>query len=238
MYTVWIIVAVLFLFGALNGLRKGLIKSVFSTFALIAALVLAAWGGPYVAKFLVTTPVYATMCDKVENAMSDQLGEVTGAQEEVSGQISGQINAINALPLPEELKKGLIENNNSQIYEMLGIDQFTQYIARYICILIMNVLAYIVVFLLAYIVLKIIGLLLDDIAQLPVLSTLNRLGGLILGMINGVLAVWVMFVVITLFCTTDWGQEAYRQINASPVLTLVYDHNLLLDIIKNIGNTL
>ena len=229
MNIVLIITAVIFLFGALNGLRKGLIRTVFSTFALIASLVIAAYGGPYAAKFLKTTPFYEQMCGKVQGAITLEI------EEETTDQISGQIDTINQLPFPEEIKKGLIENNNSHIYEALGIDKFTQYMANYICMLIINVVSYILVFIIGYIVLRIIGLLLDGIADLPVIGGLNRLGGLILGMINGIAGIWVLFIIITIFCTTEWGIEAFRQINENQILTFIYNHNYLLGIIKNIG---
>lgn len=251
MNIVLIVTIGLLLFGALNGLRKGLIKTVFSTFALIAALVIAGFCGPYAAKFLKTTVVYDQLFYKVETSVESILMQDAGIRQDSAvigdmipqsemlnsafDDIGEQIEAINKLPFPDQIKNGLLDNNNYQIYDILGINKFVQYIANYICMLVINAIAYVGVFIISYIILKLIGLLMDGFSELPVLNGLNRTGGLILGMANGVMAIWFMFIVITLFCTSEWGTEAFRQINENVILSYIYNHNYLLSIIKNIG---
>lgn len=232
MNVVFIITLVLFLFGALNGLRKGLIRTVFSTFALIAALILAAYAGPNAAKFLKTTGFYDNICNKVESVISLEIGDA------VDTQVTKQVEAINQLPFPDGIKEGLIENNNKEIYNALGIDRFAQYVANYVAMLVVNVLSYILVFIVAYIVLKIVGWILENLAELPVLDGMNHIGGLILGSINGFVAIWVLYIIFTMFCTTSWGLAALQQIDESFILRFIYNHNYLLEIIKNIGKIL
>ena len=62
-----LIVAVLIvLASAFIGFGRGLIKSVFSTFALIVAIVLALQIMPYGTKFLKTTPLYTNINDSIQ----------------------------------------------------------------------------------------------------------------------------------------------------------------------------
>ncbi len=301
MNIVWIITAVIFIFSVLNGMRRGLIKTVFSTFTLIAALAIAAYGGPHAAKYLRTTPVYEYMHSSVAQGVSHLLtqgaeavfgaaplqtesgatvpdagfsqggvdagfdGE-TGADAGFDGEtgadagfdggtgasaggsaldfgaldalfsdIGSQIEAINALPFPEQIKKGLLDNNNYQIYDALGVSSFTQYITDYVCMIALNAASYVGLFIVAYVIIRLVGLMLNRLTKFPVLRGLNRTAGLILGALNGVMAVWFMFVVITLFCTSGWGSEALRQISENPFLSYLYNHNYLLTVIKDIG---
>ena len=158
--------------------------------------------------------------------------------EAVDEQVSKQMEAIEQLPFPDGIKDGLIENNNREIYDALGVDRFAQYVANYVAILVINVMSYVIVFVVAYVVLKIIEWMLEELAELPVLDGMNRVGGLILGIINGFVGIWVLYIIFTLFCTTEWGLAALRQINESRILSFVYNHNYLLEIIKNIGKIL
>jgi uncharacterized membrane protein required for colicin V production len=229
MNIILIITGVIILLGVLNGLRKGLISSVFSVFALFAAMALAAYGGPYAAKFLRTTAVYSTVYDTVETNISEKL------TIEMPTQTGEQIEAINQLPVPESIKKGLIENNNADIYQALGIDSFTAYMSDYISMLVINAIAYLLVFILAFIILKIICCMLNGLMELPILRGMNRLGGAIFGFCNSIMTIWLLFIVLTACSATTWGTQIMAQINDSQILTMMYDHNYLMNIIENIS---
>lgn len=228
MNIVFIAAVCILVFGMLNGLRKGLIRTVFSTFIIFAALAIAAYGSSYAAKFLKTTPLYNTVHTQIEGVINNEIQAGTD-------EVTGQIDAINNLPFPESIKKGLIENNNSKIYEALGIDEFAAYIADYISMVIMKAIAFAALFFLAFIILKIIELCLSAVASLPVLNGLNRAGGFIFGLVNGLMTIWFFFIIITIFAGTSWGMEIFRQINDSVLLSFIYNNNYLMAIIINIS---
>ena len=73
MNIVFIIVICLLIFAMLNGLRKGLIRTVFSTFIIFAALAVAAFGSSYAANFLQTTPLYNAVNQQVERVISSEI---------------------------------------------------------------------------------------------------------------------------------------------------------------------
>lgn len=234
MNIVFIIAAAIFIFGTLNGLRKGLIGAVFSTFILFAALAIAASTGQYAAKALKGTGIYDKIYQGVESTI---LSHSDDSSQEGSEEIpvSGQIEAINNLPLPESIRKGLIENNNTEIYNALGLNSFVAYVADYIAMMLLNAIGYILVFVVAYIILKLLGLLLNGVAHLPVLNGFNRLGGFLFGVCNGIMGIWLFFMIITAFGATGWGSYALEQINNNPILGFMYNHNYLVSVITNIG---
>ena len=227
MNIVFIIVICLLILAMLNGLRKGLIRTVFSTFIIFAALAVAAFGSSYAANFLQTTPLYNAVNQQVERVISSEIPDETA-------QVTEQIDAINNLPLPDGIKETLIENNNSKIYEAMGIDDFAAYISDYISMMILKAIAFVGIFILAFIILKIIEWCLEAAASLPVLHSLNRLGGLLFGAVNGLMTIWFFFIIVTIFASTQWGAEIFRQINESIILSFIYNNNYLLVIIMNI----
>lgn len=228
---VWIAAVVILLFGMFNGLRKGFVRAVFSTFIIFASLAIAAFASPYGAKLLKTTPVY--------DAIKTQVATVVTPEIEVpEDTVAGQIEAIKKLPFPESIKEHLIENNNGKIYDTLGITDFVAYVADYIAMVIIKAIAFVTLFILAFIILKMIELCLNAVVSLPVLHSLNRFGGFLFGAVNGMMTIWFFFIILTAFAGTSWGIEVFKQINDSVLLSFLYNHNYLMAIIFNLGKLL
>ena len=154
--------AILILSVIIGGVR-GFIKTFFSAFSVIIAIFLAVQIGPYLGKVMQKTPIYTSISESIEEKL-DARAEA-GAEK-----VSQQIEAINSYPLPDSLKEALIENNNNQIYEALGVNQFNQYVASYMACLIINALSFLIVLLFSFIILKIIEVSLDLISKLTVLN--------------------------------------------------------------------
>lgn len=91
-----------------------------------------------------------------------------------------------------------------------------------------NVVTYVIVFLAIHLALIILVHALDIISKLPVLNSLNKTGGAIIGLIQGFLLVWILCIILTVFAGTEFGAKALAEINASPVLSYLYQNNLLL----------
>ena len=70
------------------------------------------------------------------------------------------------------------------------------------------------------------------------LHGLNKLGGFLFGVLNGLMTIWFFFIIITAFGGTSWGMEVFRQINDSIFLSFLYNNNYLMAIIVNIGKIL
>ena len=66
------------------------------------------------------------------------------------------------------------------------------------------------------------------ISKLPVLNAINRFGGAVCGLIGGLVAVWIIFLLITMFIKTPLMQSAMEDIGKSQVLTFLYSHAPLI----------
>ena len=68
---------------------------------------------------------------------------------------------------------------------------------------------------------------LDLISRLPVLNGLNRLGGGAAGLLKGLIAVWILFAVMTMFISNPLAREGIRQINENVFLSILYKYNII-----------
>lgn len=221
----WLFILVIAILGlsALMGAKKGLIKTVFSLFSMIAAIILTIVFSPVVHDFMKgNEKINSYISEKVDLVL--ELSEVDKKAEE---------SVIEGIKLPDSIKQTLIENNTDQIYKALGVDTFSEYINQYLTAMIINAIAFIVTFLVIYIALLILSSTLDLISKLPVLNTINKTGGLLVGLARGLIMIWIFFVVITAFGGSVLGSQSLAMINDNEILKWIYDRNIFMSFISN-----
>lgn len=109
------------------------------------------------------------------------------AAEETEIQPAYQRNIIEGLKLPEQMKEVLLENNNSEIYYMLGVDRFFDYLGSYLATMVIRVFGTGILFAAVFLFFRIGAHWLNQIARLPIIWELNKLAGALLGAIAGLL---------------------------------------------------
>lgn len=224
--TNWMAVIVMILFGIsiFNGYRKGFFRLCVSFTVTILTIILVAILTPYageaIAKWTDIDEEIRGKC--MEVLMPEKIAEA----ENVS--LQEQIEMIEHAELPEFFRKVLLENNNSEVYALLGVERFADYIGSYIARLVINVVAFLVTFIMITIVVRMTLFTLDVVTKIPVVRGLNRWAGAGLGIVMGMILVWMFFMVITLFGHTSFGVECFRQIQSSRFLSELYQMNMIL----------
>lgn len=252
-----VIVLIIFALCILRGYRRGFVKSLASMASLVLSIILVNFATPYVSEFLQKqTPVYDYILKKCEDAFSvdnfgqtqnegqkddaqqaEGAGQTEGAQEEGIEQENTapawQEGVIDALPVPEVLKNLLKQNNTPQYYRQLAAKSFEEYVPRYMAGLILNICSFLATLVLVISFIWLAVMMLDMITSLPVIHGINQILGLALGFLQGLIIVWVALLIITIFSHTDAGRQLMRMITESPILSALYDHNILLDFLQN-----
>lgn len=225
-----IIVAVFLVFMAFNGYRRGGLRILISMVALVLTLILASLLTPTATKLLKDhTPLY--------NTINKQMVTFVGAKIDQSAQDKNeevQGIALEALPLPKSLTNVLIENNNDEAYNTLGVTDFASYTANSLTIILMNAIAYIGLFIIISIIFRVIMFVADIISKLPIINGINRFVGTILGVVQGILILWVLCIALTAFSGTAYGQKIFEMVNDSTFLTFIYNNNLLINIVTSL----
>lgn len=178
------------------------------------------------------------IADGPDKGGEESEGEEGGEEGDVLDQIDLprdlQQEAINAADLPDIFKNLLSVNNNSEIYEELGVQTFAQYVGSFFAKLIINIISYLGTFLIVTIILRAIIFALDIVAEIPVLGLINRLAGGVIGFAGALIIVWLLFVVVTLLYTTVIGKDIYEAIQGNGILKFLYDNNPIMKMAANI----
>jgi len=220
----WILVVVIALIALMGfiGYNKGLVKMVFSLASVIAALLIAALFSPIVSGIMMNSESIVGFIDeKVETIINFSSEEAEEADEEE------QKTLIESLPLPESIKESLLKNNTIENYASMQVDGFEEYVCRRITNVIVNAIAFVITLVVAIVALWFVCKTLNIIAKLPLLRQLNELGGFAVGIVEGVLIVWILFVVLTMFAGSEFGRDTMELIAENSLLDFLYKNNLV-----------
>lgn len=231
----WLDIVVIGIIGlnAFISYQRGFIKTLFKFVSLIVSVMVTMYVYPYVSQFLIhQTGVYASIKDGIIGLL-----KLEGAAE--TAQTTGdQINFISSLQIPEAFKHILVTNNNSEIYNLLDVSSIGDYIGGMIATLIINIIAFLGVFIIVSILLKVVINLVDLVSKLPVLNQINKLGGLIIGVIIGIVVVWFLSLVLSMFSANPGVAKVFETLEVSEVAKFFYDNNLLMKIVTNVSKSI
>lgn len=228
----WLEIAVaVYLIGMiLYGHYRGFIRLAVSLTALIITLAAAHIAMPYATNWLKNdTPVYEALKQGMEKAagLDRIMDDAPDEESQMATEKAAERAMIEKLDLPEQLKRMLVENNNHEVYEMIGVELFHDYISGYLADLVLRIVVFVAVFLVVFILLHVVVVWLDLIAKLPILSGLNQIAGAILGGVEAMIFIWIGCLIFTALSGTGIGSAIMRQVDASSWLSWIYDHNML-----------
>lgn len=205
------VIGVLALSG-LYGYKRGFVRIVLSMAAMLITFVLSA---------LLTVPISAMLAaatpidENIEKSVSGLVAE-NGVVDE---------KTISNLNLPDQIEEILIEGSRK------AATGFNEYIVSTVSNLILKAITFFVLIIVVYIIVRIVIYMLDFISRLPLINSINKTGGLAVGIAQGLLLVWIGCLVVTAFGDKAWAQEVFVQINANPLLTFIYNNNLIIFIV-------
>lgn len=225
-----IIVAVIILGYAFKGYKNGLILTVCSFVTIFIAVAVTQIVTPQISMLVASN-------ESIVTSLSNSVNDVVFSLEDEEVKESMPENdetLIDHLGIPKLMKEQLIRNNNQETYKDLGVNTLQDYISLYIAFSIINCVTYVIVFLVIFSLLKVIAHVLNIVSKLPVINTFNKLGGFAIGLAEGVLVTWVMFIVYIIIANTELGVTIYEQIEGCSWLAYLYDNNLILRVLSSI----
>ncbi len=159
--------------------------------------------------------------------------EEDGTQGSGVGQLTKieQTELIEHLPIPEALRDLLLDYNNDEGYRSLGVTGFADYLVHFLATVILNVIAFVAAVILVQILLHLVIGALDILAHIPLIGGLNRLLGLILGLVQALFFLWLFFLILSMTSATQWGLQLMDMVQSSQALSALYDSNLFLEIV-------
>ena len=222
----WIIIAVIAL-SAITAYFRGFLYTTFKTLSTIIAIYVSYLGYKPINSILRKTFLYSWLQKIATN-------NVNGLQEAMG--LNEQTNLIGtlSLPIPTNIKEGLIRNNNPEIYRLLGADNFKEYIGGYIANFYLSIIAFIILWCVVKAVLYLIGEGIHILAKLPVIRFADKWLGLAIGLIKGVIGIWISTIVMAFLVGLPKFQGLSVVLSQSTVGKWFYENNLILDIIDQL----
>jgi len=211
-----------------RGYRKGFFKSAASAIGIVLAVLLTAILYPGVNKLLCQ---YTVLDDVIEQKIIEKF-ELP--EEAKAATRSEEIDTIENLNLPDNVKDWLIANCNGETFLESGVDNVCSYIAKSLTAMVMRGISYVITFLVLMLLLHILIMVLDVANYIPIVKSINKAGGAIFGAGQGILIVWIFMGIVTLLSTFSWAYQIMQMIDESPLLAWFYKKDIFLKIIVDI----
>ena len=221
------IVALIAIFAfCYQGYSRGFVKEAVSLMFVVLTI-MAVWAiNPYVNEFLKEqTPIYEKIEERCKESVSEQLLKKESVDDSA---------LLEGLTLPESVKKALGENNNAQVYRYLAAETFAEYSAEYLAMMIVNGLSFLASYIVAAAAVRMVAHGLDVMSRLPVLNGVNHAAGAIVGLLKGLIVVWMALLVLTMFYNSSIGKECLVMVEKDPVLSVLYETDLFVQVFLSI----
>lgn len=202
------------------GFKRGLIGVAFKFISLIIAIVLALLLHGPVSNFIINN---TTIDEKIEEVISKNV-DFSKYENKSIDEISNENNNI-----PDVLFKQFKDSIQESIDSAKGNVQ--QAIVKKLSNSIINITIILILFILIKIILAIINLMADIISKLPVINQFNKLGGVIYGLIEGFLIIYILMAICLIIAPLIQATGIIEMINSSSIGKILYDNNILLKFI-------
>ncbi len=189
-----------------SGVKKGFVKSIFSSLSFILALALTVMTLNPVVDYVKETEFGKTVYEKTELTFIEENADNESA-EDGEEEMSFLSEIIDTDGIIEEATK--IQGN---ISKSLG-----DIVIRSICAL--------ALFVIYIILIKIAASILDATAKLPVLKTFNKIGGILAGAVNAYIFMAIFCCIIMLLMSTSFKDTVAAQLEASLFTSWFYSNN-------------
>ena len=207
------------------GMARGFIKTVLGFANFIIAIVLTNVLYPHASRFL-------RGIDGFYYSLRAAISTTLGLDELVAEGMGAAANeAIQSLPLPQVFRDYIAANNNPVVHTAVAATGAAEFIAGFIASIVINILSMLIVFALVYIGLIVLMRLLDLVAKLPVLNSLNKLLGGAVGAAWGLLLVWLVLGMAVLYFSVNTGFPMAETLEESVIAGFLHELNPALGMI-------
>lgn len=213
---------------AVIGLFKGFIMSVYKLVSYVVCIFLSIKLSPVLARLLQNTPIYESIKRAIVNNMEVWSRNALSSPQAAEAGARGAEQVLVTVPLPEMFRSSLLKNLPPPS-ELLDISSILDAVGHELAAMIISVLSLIVVFIVLKIVLALIGKLLNGVARLPVFKQVNKIGGLILGALQGILAVYILCAALMLFNSNPGFAPVFKGIESSLFASTFYSKNFIIN---------
>ena len=199
-----ILVVLLVVLGAFSGHKKGLVGILVGFAALILSIVLAFMFQSVVADAIYDTGLGQSVAGIAKNNMQDMMKNGENVDKSIYGKV---------------LSNTVTDDN---------LTVASENISRFV----MKGLSFIAIFLIVRIICYILQMILNVVFNLPILSTVNGIGGTVVGGLSVLIRIWIVLALISFVSPLPVFDSIVSYIDKTFLVKLLYNNNLLVAVVK------
>lgn len=206
------------------GYRAGFLRVVYSLFSWLLVLAFVTWATPYLAEFLESNTALQSVIEEKAKEVLEQNAE------DYRNERAEEVRDAE-LWIPQNIAEQITGLAGEVVDEVVQRSDICEEIAKSIAHFIIEGIAFFIALIIASIISHWIIRGLNLVSHLPVLHGVNKVLGGISGCFKGLVIVWLLFYIITLCGTSEFGTELLSYIKESPTLLFLYKNNILMQMI-------
>lgn len=205
-----LVVLAILLLCIFKGYKRGLTGSLIKIFSFLIAIVVA---------FTLFKPVSSIVVDNT-NYDEDLQSSIVQVFEKEKTEDKEESASPIVQYISDEVKGATEEKKNEIVTNA----------AQQLSIKIINVLVFIALFIITRVALIFVKALTNLITKLPLIKQCDKIGGVIYGLLQGLVIIFVSFTIITYIATITKNYALIEMINKSYISSILFKNNILLNI--------
>lgn len=202
-----IILIALLALGIFFGYRKGLVGIFIGVISLILSIILAFMLQGPVSEYLYTTPIG------------------TSIESSVTGFVEENINSNDSKENDNKFLQDIIQSATNS-------ENTVKEASKNITLFILKGITFVGIFILVRIICYILQMILNIVFDLPILSSVNKFGGIAINLLASLLKIWILLAAIQLISSVISIDFITNLINQSVLTKLLYENNILLNLLQ------
>lgn len=226
----WVLIIVLFVLAAsaILGYYKGVLRIAYSLAAWVIVLVFVTWATPYIDRILTEN---TSIDEKLLSYCEETLRQTADTQTDTGNVENESDLAELGVQLPGTVLDGILQKADDTADEFLEESGAYEKMAQGLAGFLMSGISFIIALVISWLIVGVLSQAIGIASKIPVIKGVNQLLGFLAGGIYGLILVWIGFYLVALTSAGETGRTIVSYIYQSPLLTYLYENNLVLTLI-------
>ncbi|GAE87383.1 CvpA family protein [Acetivibrio straminisolvens] len=215
---------------ALIGLKKGIVYSVFKLASFFISAVLSVKLYPIFANVLSNSKVF----DSIKSGIFTNLmlrHEAMSPSINAGAKATAQ-SVIDGLSLPGFIKS-MVQNSIVKtlpnLTELIDVSTIMDSLSNVLAHMIIDIISLIAMFVAIRIGLFVLEGVIKGVTSLPIIKQVDKIGGFILGALEGLLTIYIIFAILMMFSASPKFQGLFDAVENSAVAKVMYQNNFIVE---------
>ncbi len=227
-YILDIVVLIVLVFCIFRGIKRGAVRTIFSLFSFIIALVLTFMLASPFAQYMEKLSFGESMHASISKAVEDKIDGFLFKEEDVETTNTTE-SILDTLSVPTYMKKSLFLK--SDFFVRNSDVPASKAVADTLASAYMKLIYSVVLFVLLLIGLRLLRILAELVFKLPLLKDVNRIVGAVAGLINGIVIAYLLLSAVSALSSLPGAEWLQSAMESSYIFKNIYENNALFSAI-------